>query len=217
METRPDTVRVSASQREEIQATYADLYVSVKGSSLVSGDAALKKAREVSQLVDELTRAGLPAGDIHLQSVYAESSSGALLRSSSATYRLRLRCEKLELFADLLGVISSQKNCTFERVEWKYPDEAVREAALEKAIEKAGLKARKMAAALGVRLLGVYTLNEAILDQESPVPQTTFAAQSATRAMGIVAQPDLGMNIQHSKTIEVRVDVEYRVSGFDHE
>lgn len=218
METRPDTILVSASQREEVQATYADLYVSVQGSSLVSGDATLKKAKEVSQLVDELTHAGLPVEAIHLQSVQTESSGGALLRSSSATYRLRLRCDKLELFADLLGVISAQKNSTFERVEWKYPDETVREAALEKAIEKAGEKARKISAALGVRLLGVYSLRENIADQEALVPQPAFAAKAMPRAMGIVSQPaDLGMNIQHSKTVEVRVDMEYRISGFEQE
>jgi uncharacterized protein YggE len=215
METRPDTIRVSASQREEIQATHADLFVSVKGSSLVSGDAALKKAKEVSQLVDELTRVGLPADAIHLQSVYTENSGGALLRSSSATYRLRLRCEKLELFADLLGVIGSQKNSSFEHVDWKYPDETTHDAALEKALQKAGAKAGKIAAALGVRLLGVYTLNENILDQEAPALQRAFVAQSAPRAMGMVSQPDLGMDIQHSKTVEVRVDVEYRISGFE--
>src|SRR5512133_683826 len=163
MESKPDTIRISASQREEIQATYADLFVTVKGSSWVSGDAALKKAKEVSQLVDELNGYGLPAEAIHLQSVHAETSSGALLRLSSATYRLRIRCEKLDQFADLLGIITSQKNATFERVEWKYPDEAVREQALEKAIQKADAKARKVAAALGVRLLGVYSFTQNIL------------------------------------------------------
>src|SRR5512146_963581 len=121
METKPDTIRISALQREEIEATFADLFVTVKGSSLVSGDAALKKAKEVSQLVEELTRYGLAAEAIHLQSVHAETSSGALLRSSSATYRLRIRCEKLEQFADLLGIITNQKNATFERVDRKNP------------------------------------------------------------------------------------------------
>jgi len=136
METKPDTIKIFASQREEIQATFADLFVTVKGSSLVSGNAALKKAKEVSQLVDELTRFGLPADAIHLQSVYAETSGGALLRASSATYRLRIRCENLEQFADLLGIVTGQKNAMFERVDWKYPDEAAKEQALEKAIQK---------------------------------------------------------------------------------
>jgi uncharacterized protein YggE len=214
METKPDTIKVNASQREEIQATHADLMVTVKGSSLISGDAALKKAKEVSQLVDELTRFGLPADAIHLQSVYAEASNGVLLRSSSATYRLRIRCEKLEQFADLMGIVASQKNATFERVEWKYPDETAQETALEKALGKAEVKAHKVAAALGVKLLGVYSLNENTFDQEAPRPEMTFAAQPQARGLGIVPQADLGMDIQHSKTVEVHVEIEYRVSGF---
>jgi uncharacterized protein YggE len=215
METKPDTIKITASQREEIQATFADLFVTVKGSSLVSGNAALKKAREVSQLVDELTRFGLPAEAIHLQSVFAETSGGSLLRSSSATYRLRIRCEKLDQFADLLGIVTSQKNATFERVDWKYPDEVAREQALEKAIQKADIKARKVAASMGVKLLGIYSFNENVLDQETFAPQAMFAKQAAPRAMGVAPQPDLGMDIQHSKTVEIRVEIEYRVSGFE--
>lgn len=217
METKPDTIKINTSQREEIQATYADLFVAVKGSSLVSGDAALKKAKEVSQLVDELTHFGLPAEAIHLQSVYAEASGGALLRSSSATYRLRIRCEKLEQFADLLGIITSQKNATFERVQWKYPDEAAQEAALEKALAKATDKANKVAASLGVKLLGVYSLNENAFDQEAPPihQMLSFGPQPKARSAGLVQQADLGMDIQHSKTIEVRVEIEYRVSAFE--
>ena len=216
METKPDTIKINSSQREEIQATYADLMVSVKGSSLISGDAALKKAKEVSQLVDELTRYGLPVEAIHLQSVYAEAASGVLLRSSSAIYRLRIRCEKLEQFADLLGIITSQKSATFERVDWKYPDEAAREAALEKALGKARAKAQKIAAALGVKLLGIYTLSENTFDQEAPMPQMlSFSAQPKSRGVGVVPQADLGMDIQHSKIIEVHVEIEYRVSAFE--
>ena len=216
METRPDTIQISASDSQEVQATYADLFVTVKGSSLVSGDAALKKAKEVSQLVEELGRAGLPGEAIHLQSVYTENVGGALLRSSSATYRLRLRCEKLEMFPDLMGVISSQKNSSLERVVWKYPDEEVREAALEKALHKANQKARKVASALDVRLLGIYTMKESIIDQETFMPQfAAVAAQSMPRAKGLIAQADPGMDIQHSKTVEVRVEMEYRISGFE--
>jgi uncharacterized protein YggE len=216
MDTKPDTIKISAAQREEIQATFADLFVTVKGSSLVSGDAALKKAREVSQLVEELTSFGLPAEAIHLQSVYAEAASGNILRSSSATYRLRIRCEKLDQFTDLLGIITSQKNATFERVEWKYPDEAAQTAALEKALVKAGDKARNIAEKLGVKLLGVYNLTENVLDHEAPLPQAMFAAQAKTaRSVGMVPQPELGMDIQHSKLIEVNVEVEYRISAFE--
>ncbi len=217
MEPKPDTIKISAAQREEAQATFADLFVAIQGASLVSGDSALKKAREVSQLVEELTRFGLPAEAIHLQSVRTEAASGGLLRTSSATYRIRIRCEKLEQFPDLLGIIGNQKNAAFERVEWKYPDETVQTIALEKALVKAADKARNIAETLGVRLLGVYHLTENVIDFESPAPQAHFALQpkSASRSVGVVPQPDLGMDIQHSKLIEARVEVEYRISAFD--
>lgn len=45
MEHKPDTIKISASQKEEIHATHADLHVTVKGSSLVSGNEAMKKPR----------------------------------------------------------------------------------------------------------------------------------------------------------------------------
>jgi len=96
MESKPDTIKISASHKQEIFANRADLFVSVKGSSLVSGDQAMKKAREGSQLVEALTSFGLSPEAIQLQGVHIESSSGALLKSSSATYRLKVIYEKLD-------------------------------------------------------------------------------------------------------------------------
>ncbi len=217
METKPDTITITASHREEIQATHVDFYVTVRGSSLVSGDAALKKAKEVSQLVDELTRFGLSAEAIHLQSVHAEAASGVFMRTSSASYHLRIRCEKLDQFADLLGIITAQKNTSLDRTDWRYRDEQAREQILTQAIQKATAKAQKVAAALGVRLLGIYTLSENTYDAEQPMPVVRFAAPQAKgpRAMDMAPQADLGMDIQHTKTVEVQVNIEYRVSGFE--
>jgi len=217
METKPDTIKITASHREEVQATHSDVYVTVKGSSLVSGSEALKKAKEVSQLVEQLTEFGLPAEDIHLQSVFAESTGGALLRSSTAIYRLRLRCNKLEQIPDLLSVIASQKNATFERVDWKYPDDAAHEKGLEQALAKASARAGRVATGLGVRLLGVYGFEEGVYDEEAPypMPAASPASQPRMRAVGMVPQADLGMDIQHSKNFRFTVEIEYRISGFE--
>jgi len=211
MDTKPDTLRISASQREEIPASHADLFVTVRGSSVVSGNEAMKKAREVSQLVDELVRFGISAENIHLQGVHVESSSGTLLKSSSATYRLRVRYEKLDQVPELLDIIASQKNAILERLAWKYPEEAARERLLEAAIKKAKEKAEKVAASLGVKILGIYQFVENAFDEETPFPQ--FQAM-AKRAPGpaAAAEPSLGMDIQHSKAIQIGVEIEYRVS-----
>src|SRR5512133_1801901 len=112
MDTKPDTIKVTALHREEIFASHANLYVTVKGSSVVSGNEALKKAKEVSQLVEALTGFGLSPEAIQLLGVHIETESGILLKSSSATYRLRVKVEKLEQIAELLDIIASQKNAT---------------------------------------------------------------------------------------------------------
>ena len=214
MESKPDTIKISASHKEEISASRADLFVTVKGSSVVSGDQAMKKAREVSQLVEALTRFGLGAEAVQLQGVHIETSSGALLKSSSATYRLKIQCEKLDQLAELLDIIASQKNATLERIAWKYAEEEARERGLLAALEKAKGRAEKVTKALGVKLLGVYDLLENVYDEETPYPQ--FAAQAMPmRAMAKAApEPSLGMDIQHSKTVHVGVDIWYRVSAF---
>jgi uncharacterized protein YggE len=212
MDAKPDTIKISTSYREEISATHADLFVTVKGSSVVSGNEAMKKAKEVSQLVDELTRFGIPTANIHLQGVRMETSSGALLKSSSASYRLRIRCEALGQIAELLDIITSQKNSTLERIDWKYPDEEAHERGLEFALAKAKSKAEKVAASLGVKLLGVYDFIESLMDQEASMQ--TFYPQAAVRSQkaGIMAEPNLGMDVQHSKMIHVNVDIWYRIS-----
>ena len=222
MDTKPDTIKVSASHREEITANRADLFVTVKGSSVVSGDPAMKKAREVSQLVEALTSPALSGGEglglspeaVHLQGVHIETTSGTLLRSSSAMYRLKIQCDKLDQLAEILDIISSQKNATMERIAWKYNEDEAREHGLLTALEKAKSKADKVAKSLGVKILGVYDLIESNFDEEMPYPQ--FAAQGmAMRSVAKSApEPSLGMDIHHGKTVTVNVDIWYRVSAF---
>src|SRR5215211_4186284 len=102
MDTKPDTIKVSAFHKEEIFASHAHLYVTVKGSSIVSGNEAMKKAKEVNQLVEALTKFGLNLDAIHLQGVRIEAASGALLKSYSAVYSLKIKAEKLEQLTGLL-------------------------------------------------------------------------------------------------------------------
>lgn len=211
MESKPDTIKVSAFHKEEIFASHAHLYVTVKGSSVISGNEAMKKAREVSQLVDALMRYGLSQEAIQLQGVRIETSSGTVLKSSSAIYRLKIKTEKLEQITELLDIIAAQKNTTLEQIEWQYPEEEARDHGLEAAISKGKAKAEKVAAALGVQLLGIYDFVENAFDQEMPVP---FAAQAMMKSRGVVAdEPSLNMEVQHSKTIHVNVEIWYRVSS----
>src|SRR6266508_3453757 len=214
MESRPDTIKVSASHREEIFASHANLYVTVKGSSVFSGNEAMKKAKDVSQLVEALTSFGLSPDLIHSHGVPIETSSGALLKSSSAIYHLKIKSEKLEQLAELLDILAEQKNATLERIEWRYPEEAARERGLEAAIAKGKAKAEKVAAAMGVKLLGVYDFMENAFDEERPPMPFQVMEMSMKSRAAAPAEPSLNMDIQHSKTIQVNVDIWYRVSSF---
>ena len=214
MDGKPDTIKVSASHQDEIFASHANLFVTVKGSSFVSGNEAMKKAKEVSQLVEALTKFGLSPDAIHLQGVRIATASGALLKSSSAMYYLKIKSEKLEQLAGLLDILAEQKNATLERIEWKYPEDVARERGLEAAITKGKERAEKVAASLGVKLLGVYDFIENTFDEERP-PMPFQAMEMSMKARAAVpAEPSLNMDIQHSKTVHVNVDIWYRVSSF---
>ena len=215
MDSKPDTIKVSAFHKEEILASHANLYVTVKGSSVVSGNEAMKKAREVSQLVDELTRFGLRPEAVQLQGVHIETASGTLLKSSSAIYRLKVESDTVDQLAGLLDIIADQKNATLERIEWKYAEEEARERGLQAALAKGKAKAEKVAASLGVRLLGVYDFMENAFDEERP-PMPFQAMEMSMKARSSApAEPSLNMDIQHGKTIQVHVDIWYRVSAFE--
>lgn len=212
MDQKPDTIKVSAFHKEEIFASHANLYVTVKGSSIVGGNEAMKKAKEVSQLVEALTKFGLSADAIHLQGVRLETAGGALLKSSSAVYRLKVKCEKLDRLADIMDIITEQHNTTLEQIEWRYPEDTARERGLETAITKGKAKAEKVAASLGVKLLGVYDFVENAYDEEAPVPFAAQAVMMKSRA-AVADEPNLNMDIQHSKMVHVNVDIWYRVSA----
>jgi len=213
MDSKPDTIHVTASHREEIDATHADLFATVRGSSVVSGNEAMKKAKEVSALVEELTRAGVAAEDIHLQGVHVETSSGTILKSSSAIYRLRIHCRTLERIPALIDILGTQKNAALDRIVWKYDDDSIRVAGLASAIEAAKSKAERVASSLGVKLQGIYSFNENTFDEEAPGLFQPQAMMMKTARGPAPAEPSLGMDIQHSKTIQVNVEVEFRVSG----
>jgi uncharacterized protein YggE len=215
MDIKPDTIKISASHREEIFASHANLYVTIKGSSVFSGNEAMKKAREVSQFVEALTRYGLSPDAIQLQGVRIESTNGPVLKSSSAVYRLKIKTEKVDQLAELLDIISGQRNATLERVEWKYPEEEARARGLEAALAKGKEKAAGVASSLGVRLLGVYDFMENAFDEERPpMPYQAMEMNMKARAAA-PEQPSLNMEIQHSKTIQVNVDIWYRVSDLE--
>jgi len=211
METKPDTIHISTQTKEDISSTHADLYVTVRGASVIGGSQAMKKAREVSELVEALQKAGLPADKVFMEGMRFETSGNSLLKSSSAAYNLRLRCDDLEKVPALLDVISARKNAALDRIDWKYPEEEALERGLTAAVEQAKVRAGRIADALGVKLVGVYELNHSSYDDE---PQPVMRAMMFKSEVADSGEPSLDMDIRHTKTIHVNVEIWFKVSRF---
>jgi uncharacterized protein YggE len=216
---KPNTLKIHETRRHKIPADRADLHVKVEGTSLFTGNEALHKAREVAQLVRELAEYGLPSENIYLQGIHADKYTGTLSRTSHVRYSLRVHCADLQTLADLLGIITSQKNVTLHFIEWGYPEEATREEEwLQECITQANQKAARIASSLGVRLLGVYTFSEKYMDDQripSGVAEDEMAFSRRTLTMARVSSEELGLEISHTKTVHVSVEVEYLVSTYE--
>lgn len=205
---------IRARHEVAVDADRAQLFVTVEGSSLVTGRAALKKAAEVRGLVEALAGAGVEADAIALEGVHAVMRSGFLGRSSSATYRLRIDCDDLSRLPDVLGAITGAKNATLGELAWRYPDSPEQQAQwLARCVEKANVKARAAAHAFGATIVGIHRMEEQSLD-EPRSPHHLAAPGVAVRArMQSSASVDLGMELGHQKRSGLAVTVEYRVEG----
>lgn len=218
MEIEPDIIKVEALQKREVHADRADLFVTIRGSSLVSGQSALNKAREVAQLAADLESVGIGQDAIQVQGVSAEVNTGFIGKTSSATYSLRVRVANLETLPDVIGVVTSQKNTRLGRIEWRYPDgDEMRNEMTRAAIEQAQKKARLIATAFTMRLLGVREYGESFHDPEERGVQTLDLMDGADMAVmrsRAVSSEELGLQISHSKQVSLSISVSYRVSEF---
>lgn len=210
-----DVLSVVVSHTEDIAADRVDLFVTVRGLSVVTGGAALTKAREVAQLVSELKAVGVAESDIHLQGVSAETTTGTLLKSSTASYRLKIRCADLEKLADILGVVTSQKNAALSSLGWLYPDDDARRAVwLDDCLRRANARAARIAAGLGVQIVGVHRFSESYHDEEDGSVLTLGADFGSRRSVAMTSE-DLGLEVSHVKRVQLYVSVDFRVSGYD--
>ena len=221
--TPMDVISVSAEAKEELRASSADLYVAIVGESFFTGSAALKKTKEVHELVAALKAAGVDEKDVHLQSVRAVASTGILRKSSSARYHLRVHCTGLETVGEAVGAITAQKNTDLRPIVWRYAEgDGVRDRLLDAATRTAHDRARRIAANLGIRLAGVHRFAETFHDPEQYAgdPFALEAMASSIRRRTIDKVIDLdemgdpGMSVSHLKDVRLRVEVDYYVSDY---
>jgi len=189
--------------------------------SLVSAKMAVTKAREVAAMVAQLQAVGVTVAEIEVAGVGIDVSAGIVMKTSEVTYALCIACRSLEMMPDILGVIAAQKTAKLSSIEWQYPDEtALRAQWLDEAIEEANIKARRIAASLGVQLAGIRQFTDTFHDAERPDIFSDSLSIGRARRM---SEPDysqgpaplnIGVNIIHSKSVALQIHVDYRISGY---
>ncbi len=205
-----DLIRIVASENEDVDADQADLLVTVEGSSLVTGSAALKKAREVAVLVSALAEVGIEERSIGVERIEARTTSGLLSKSSSAVYTLKIRCEAIETLGDVVGAIAAQKNAQLTQTVWRYDESAEGEARrLAAAAKRAEVKASAVAKALGVRLLSVHRLVEGTAPLASHAVPAAPEGFAPSRAR--MSAEDLGLAVTNKKRVTTTVTVDFNV------
>jgi uncharacterized protein YggE len=208
-----DVIEVFAEHEDDVAAESVDLFVDVDGASLVTGRAALNKAREVHQLVESLAVAGVAEDQIFVESIQASTTSGMFSKSSSARYSLRIACRNLERLGDVLGAITSQKNVRLGNMEWGYDESPAASARrLAACAGIAMLKARAVAEALGVRLGPAHQAREVTPKLPEPVPFGAAPGGFARAARAsVMSQEDLGLSVSHHKKVVTRLLASFRV------
>ena len=150
MTDQQSLIEVFESIEEDVAATGADLRITISGARYFAGEAALQQAQEVRRVIDALVAAGIAETDIGIASVRVDTTKGVVLRSSSATYQLAVRCRDTALVAGAIDATSGQKNLVLNQVIWRYDvAESWRHTWLARAVKQAKAAADAMADAAG--------------------------------------------------------------------
>jgi uncharacterized protein YggE len=153
MEENVDTLEVTASAEESITADRVDVHLTLEGSSLFTGHAALKQARELRDLMERLEARAIPSSAVQLEGMEARISSKLLGKSSSALYRLRIELTDPAQLADVLQILVSLKQVELQSLDWRYSNlHAVEQRLLSQCVALGKEKARQAAQALGCEL-----------------------------------------------------------------
>lgn len=155
----PDYIRVQAKRRRLIFAEKADLQLRIQGKSLLSSAAAYKKAHEVVQLCSALEPFGIREENLFLDGVETDAEKRVIGQITTVQYRIRIRCTDLPKLKEVLGVIASQQDTKLERVKWGFENnEEIGNQLLETCVRDSKQEAEWIASALGVTLIGVYSI-----------------------------------------------------------
>ena len=158
----PRTFTTSGRYTDEQPAIGAVLSVRVTGSELVGRDAALKRAVEVRELIDELKQAGVGEEAVTLVDVRADAKRGVFLWSSTAQYDLEIEVVDLNRIVDVLVLVTAPKHAKLRQIAWQYAEDDDVDSWLAEAFAAARKRADVIANTLGVKIKCVHEIEYGI-------------------------------------------------------
>ncbi len=201
-----DLFEVVGKEAEAVEATGADVAISIRGSTLYFGRDALKRADEVRTFVDALLTAGLDDDAISFVDVTI---------GNNTTYRINVRCSTAEL-PKVLGEASTTKHCTVRHVAWRFGELRPATELLRVAAARAKATAAEIADELGVALDGIHRIECAMSGSGTQDTCDYIAEVTDTRSARRAGMDsvDLGIPLSHSGTRVATVKVAYRLGSF---
>ena len=205
-------LRVTVEHDVRIDASGARLHVTVRAQSSLAATAAAKKVAEVRALVESLATVGIPDSSIDVTGMQIVTGQGKILASQEVRITLEIAVENEQL-PGVLGILAANKGLAVDQIEWMYDQFEASISATADAMRMASRKADAVAAAAGLRVVGVASASDT---WSMPSPRVEMASFAADARMRVGAAPlDMGMTMSSSTKLSVRLTVDFEVAEND--
>ncbi|MCL1837977.1 MAG: SIMPL domain-containing protein [Propionibacteriaceae bacterium] len=204
-------LNVEAQHDVPVTATKACILLSIPASESVFGNAAVKKAAEVRTLTTELLAAGIGDEDIDVIGIRLLTESGKLTRNQRAEFQVRIRASAAQL-GNAINIIADQPNVMLRSFIWNFDSHEAAIDAARVAFAKARQKAEAIAAAAGQRITGIANINDSSMLMFADEGGHVFDSPGLF-GMRAAKAPDLGVDFASTRTLTVRLNVEFTIEN----
>jgi len=205
-------VRITVEHDVRIDAVGARVHVTVRAQSSLAATAAAKKVAEVRALVESLAGAGIPESSIDVTGIQIATGQGKILVSQEVRITLEVAVGNEQL-PEVLGIFAARQGLTVDQIEWTYDQFEASISATAEAMRMARRKADAVAAAAGLRVVGITSASDS---WSMPSPRVEMASFAADSRMRVGAAPlDMGLTMSSSTKLSVRLTVDFQVAAAD--
>ena len=205
-------LRITVDHAVRIDAVDARVHITVKAQSSLAATAAATKVAEVRALVESLVAMGVVEDSIDVTGVRISTGQGKILASQEVRITLEIPATRDQL-PGVLGLLAARHGLTVDQVEWTYDQFEASIPVTAEAMRMARRKADAVAAAAGLRVVGISTASDT---WSLPTPRAEMASFAADTRMRAGAAPlDMGLTMSSSTTLSVRLTVDFTVAAAD--